>query len=68
MHFVYRERLFLLNLVRKMYKWIFDELLAIERDRTRIDNRVWLLMQRVRHLDEKLEEDGIDRGEMIDDQ
>jgi len=67
-HFVYRERLFLLNLVRKMYKWIFDELLAIERDRTRIDNRVWLLMQRVRHLDEKLEEDGIDRGEMIDDQ
>ena len=68
MHFVYRERLFLLNLVRKMYKWIFDELLAIERDRSRIDNRVWLLMQRVRHLDEKLEEDGIDRGEMIDDQ
>ena len=68
MHFVYRERLFLLNLVRKMYRWIFDELLAIERDRTRIDNRVWLLMQRVRHLDEKLEEDGIDRGEMIDDQ
>ena len=67
MHFVYRERLFLLNLVRKMYKWIFDELLAIERDRSRIDNRVWLLMQRVRHLDEKLEEDGIDRGEMIDD-
>ena len=67
MHFVYRERLFLLNLVRKMYKWIFDELLAIERDRTRIDNRVWLLMQKVRHLDEKLEEDGIDRGEMIDD-
>ena len=67
MHFVYRERLFLLNLVRKMYKWIFDELLAIERDRTRIDNRVWLLMQRVRHLDEKLEEDGIDRGELIDD-
>ena len=66
MHFVYRERLFLLNLVRKMYRWIFDELLAIERDRTRIDNRVWLLMQRVRHLDEKLEEDGIDRGEMID--
>ena len=68
MHFVYRELLFLLNLVRKMYKWIFDELLAIERDRSRIDNRVWLLMQRVRHLDEKLEEDGIDRGEMIDDQ
>ena len=67
MHFVYRERLFLLNLVRKMYKWIFDELLAIERDRSRIDNRVWLLMQRVRHLDEKLEEDGIDRGELIDD-
>ena len=67
MHFVYRELLFLLNLVRKMYKWIFDELLAIERDRTRIDNRVWLLMQKVRHLDEKLEEDGIDRGEMIDD-
>jgi len=66
-HFVYRERLFLLNLVRKMYKWIFDELLAIERDRSRIDNRVWLLMQRVRHLDEKLEEDGIDRGELIDD-
>ena len=66
MHFVYRERLFLLNLVRKMYRWIFDELLAIERDRTRIDNRVWLLMQRVRHLDEKLEEDGIDRGELID--
>ena len=68
MHFVYRELLFLLNLVRKMYKWIHDELLAIERDRSRIDNRVWLLMQRVRHLDEKLEEDGIDRGEMIDDQ
>ena len=67
MHFVYRELLFLLNLVRKMYKWIFDELLAIERDRSRIDNRVWLLMQRVRHLDEKLEEDGIDRGELIDD-
>ena len=67
MHFVYRERLFLLNLVRKMYKWIFDELLAIERDRTRIDNRVWLLMQRVRHLDEKLEEDGIDRGELLDE-
>ena len=67
MHFAYRERLFLLNLVRKMYKWIFDELLAIERDRSRIDNRVWLLMQRVRHLDEKLEEDGIDRGELIDD-
>ena len=67
MHFVYRERLFLLNLVRKMYKWIFDELLAIERDRSRLDNRVWLLMQRVRHLDEKLEEDGIDRGELIDD-
>jgi len=66
-HFVYRERLFLLNLVRKMYKWIHDELLAIERDRSRIDNRVWLLMQRVRHLDEKLEEDGIDRGELIDD-
>jgi len=66
-HFVYRERLFLLNLVRKMYKWIFDELLAIERDRTRIDNKVWLLMQKIRHLDEKLEEDGIDRGEMIDD-
>ena len=67
MHFVYRERLFLLNLVRKMYRWIFDELLAIERDRTRIDNRVWLLMQRVRHLDEKLEEDGIDRGELLDE-
>ena len=67
MHFVYRERLFLLNLVRKMYKWIFDELLAIERDRSRIDNRVWLLMQRVRHLDEKLEEDGIDRGELLDE-
>jgi len=66
-HFVYRERLFLLNLVRKMYKWIFDELLAIERDRTRIDNKVWLLMQKIRHLDEKLEEDGIDRGELIDD-
>jgi len=66
-HFVYRERLFLLNLVRKMYKWIFDELLAIERDRSRIDNKVWLLMQKIRHLDEKLEEDGIDRGEMIDD-
>ena len=67
MHFVYRELLFLLNLVRKMYKWIFDELLAIERDRSRIDNRVWLLMQRVRHLDEKLEEDGIDRGELLDE-
>jgi len=66
-HFVYRELLFLLNLVRKMYKWIFDELLAIERDRSRIDNRVWLLMQRVRHLDEKLEEDGIDRGELLDE-
>ena len=67
MHFVYRERLFLLNLVRKMYRWIFDELLAIERDRTRIDNKVWLLMQKIRHLDEKLEEDGIDRGELLDE-
>ena len=67
MHFVYKERLFLLNLVKKMYKWIFDELLAIERDRTRIDNRLWLLMQKIRHLDEKLEKDGIDRGELLDE-
>ena len=50
-----------------MYKWIHEELLAIARDRTRIDNRIWLLMQKVRHLDEKLEKDGIDRGELIDD-
>ena len=67
MHFVYRDRLFLLNLVKKMYKWIHDEMLAIERDRSRLDNRVWLLMQKIRHLDEKLEEDGIDRGELLDE-
>ena len=67
MHFVYRDRLFLLNLVKKMYKWIFDEMLAIERDRSRLDNRVWLLMQKIRHLDEKLEKDGIDRGELLDE-
>ena len=67
MHFVYRDRLFLLNLVKKMYKWIFDEMLAIERDRSRLDNRVWLLMQKIRHLDEKLEDDGIDRGELLDE-
>ena len=67
MHFVYRERLLLLKLVRRMYKWIYEELLAIERDRARIDNRLWLLMQKVRHLDEKLEEDGVDRGELLDE-
>ena len=50
-----------------MYKWIHDELLAIERDRARLDNKVWLLMQKIRHLDEKLEEDGIDRGELLDE-
>jgi len=50
-----------------MYKWIHDELLAIERDRSRIDNRIWLLMQQIRHLDEKLEKDGIDRGELLDE-
>ena len=66
MHFVYRERLSLLKSVRKMYKWIYEELLAIERDRTKIDNRLWLLMQKVRHLNDKLENDGIDRGELID--
>ena len=67
MHFVYRERLLLLKLVKKMYKWIFDELLAIERDRSRIDNRLWLLMQKIRHLDEKIEKDGIDEGELLDE-
>ena len=51
-----------------MYKWIYEELRAIERDRARIDNRLWKLMNRIRHLEEKLEEDGIDRGETIDDQ
>ena len=50
-----------------MYKWIHEELLAIERDRTKIDNRIWLLMQKIRHLDEKLEKDGIDRGELLDE-
>ena len=50
-----------------MYKWIYKELLSIERDRARIDNRLWLLMQKVRHLDEKIEKDGIDDGELIDD-
>tara|TARA_B100001245_G_scaffold156729_1_gene117659 strand:+ start:283 stop:438 length:156 start_codon:yes stop_codon:yes gene_type:complete len=50
-----------------MYKWIYEELLSIERDRARIDNRLWLLMQRIRHLDEKIEKDGIDDGELIDD-
>ena len=48
-----------------MYKWIYEELRAIERDRAKIDNRLWLLMQKVRHLNEKLEEDGIDRGELL---
>ena len=67
MHFVYRERLLLLKLVRRMYKWIYEELLAIERDRARIDNRLWLLMQKVRHLNDKLEEDGVDRGELLDE-
>ena len=51
-----------------MYKWIHEELLAIERDRTKIDNRIWLLMQKIRHLDEKLEKDGVDSGELIDDE
>ena len=50
-----------------MYKWIHEELLAIERDRARLDNRLWLLMQKIRHLDEKLEKDGIDRGELLDE-
>ena len=50
-----------------MYKWIYEELRAIERDRAKIDNRLWLLMQKVRHLNEKLEEDGIDRGELLDE-
>tara|TARA_Y100001951_G_C11093515_1_gene158037 strand:- start:17 stop:172 length:156 start_codon:yes stop_codon:yes gene_type:complete len=50
-----------------MYNWILDELRAIERDRAKIDNRLWLLMQKIRHLDEKLKEDGVDRGEMLDD-
>ena len=50
-----------------MYKWIYEELLSIERDRARIDNRLWLLMQRIRHLEEKIEKDGIDDGELIDD-
>jgi len=50
-----------------MYKWIHEELLAIEKDRARLDNRLWLLMQKIRHLDEKLEEDGIDRGELLDE-
>ena len=50
-----------------MYKWIYEELLSIERDRARIDNRLWLLMQRIRHLDEKIEKDGIDDGELIED-
>ena len=50
-----------------MYKWIYEELLAIERDRARIDNRLWLLIQRIRHLDEKIENSGIDEGELIDD-
>ena len=50
-----------------MYKWIHDELRAIERDRARIDNRVWLLIQKVRHRDEKLEKDGVDRGELLDE-
>ena len=50
-----------------MYKWIYEELLEIERDRAKIDNRLWLLIQKVRHLDEKLEKDGVDRGELIDE-
>ena len=49
-----------------MYKWIYEELLAIEREKARLDNRTWIFMQKIRHLDEKLEEDGIDRGELLD--
>ena len=49
-----------------MYKWIYEELLAIEREKARLDNRTCILMQKIRHLDEKLEEDGIDRGELLD--
>ena len=50
-----------------MYKWIYEELRRIERDRARIDNRLWKLSEKIRHLDEKLEEDGIDRGELLDE-
>ena len=50
-----------------MYKWIHDELLSIERDRAKIDNRLWLLMQKIRQLDEKIEKSGIDEGELLDD-
>ena len=49
-----------------MYKWIYEELLAIEREKARLDNRTWILMQKIRHLDEKLEVDGIDRFELLD--
>ena len=51
-----------------MYKWIYDELRRIERVRERIDNRLWALTQKIRHLDEKLEKDGIDRGELLDEE
>jgi hypothetical protein len=51
----------------KMYKWIHDELLSIERDRAKIDNRLWLLMQKIRQLDEKIENSGVDEGELLDD-
>ena len=50
-----------------MYKWIHDALLSIERDRAKIDNRLWLLMQKIRQLDEKIEKSGIDEGELLDD-
>ena len=51
-----------------MYKWIYEELRKIERDRARIDNRLWALTQKIRHLDEKLEKDGVDRGELVDEE
>ena len=50
-----------------MYKWIYEELRAIERDRAKIDNRLWLLMQKIRQLDDKIEKSGIDEGELLDD-
>ena len=50
-----------------MYDWIIMELRLIERDRTRLDNRMFKLMETLRRLQEKIEQDGIDRGETIDD-
>ena len=49
-------------------EWIYEELRKIERDRARIDNRLWALTQKIRHLDEKLEKDGVDRGELLDEE